>query len=126
MRQEVFQLFDDIIVERRDRSAFAGDLGSDALKDLRFGARIDQQALLRLAKHVYEARRHDQSLRVDLAFRSRAIQPAYLDNSISAYCYIGVKPWIAGPVDDPSVRYDDVVFIGLSFENLRCSAGNKH
>ena len=53
---------DDGVIERRDGTAFARDLGRDALVDLRGQARIDQDRQFRLAQHVDEAGRDDHAV----------------------------------------------------------------
>ncbi len=57
-------------------AAFAGDLGGDALIDLRRQVRVHQDGQFRLAQHVDESGRDHHAVRIDGALRGRAFQVA--------------------------------------------------
>ena len=101
---------DHAVVDRRDRRAFAGDLGGDALGDLAGHAVVDQHVELRLAEQVDETGRDDQA-----GWRRCACRPARRRRlPIAAMrspmiADVGAEPRRAGAVDDAAVGEDDVV-----------------
>ena len=58
----------------RHRRALADDVDRHSLADLALGIAVGQQALIRMRVQIDEARRHDQSFRVDLPRRRGAGQ----------------------------------------------------
>src|SRR5438874_6074762 len=54
MFKDRIDLLKDVIIQRSGRPALTCHLGCNRLKDLRFGARVDKQIQLRLAKHIDE------------------------------------------------------------------------
>ena len=58
-----------VLVHRRDRTAFAGDLRRDPLENLGRQMRIHQNRQLGLPQHVDEPRRHHHPVRVDCRLR---------------------------------------------------------
>ena len=99
---------DDGVIQRRDGTAFAGDLGGDALIDLRGQARIDQDGQLRLAQHVDEAGSDDHAVGVDGARALRVAQIADGGDLAVANADVARVPGRAGAVDDVAVGDDDV------------------
>src|SRR5262249_62242103 len=88
--------------------SLAGDLGRDALHDLAGRARIDQHVEFRLTQQVDEARRHDQIRRVDLRLRLGVRETPDRRNPIARYTDVTAKPRRSGPVDDATVRNQNV------------------
>src|SRR6185503_16264821 len=88
------------LARRRRRAALAGDLGGDALTDLRLGRWIDEQRVLGLAEHVDEAGRDELAARLDAATRTGAREVANGGDLVAADADVGAKPGRAGAVDD--------------------------
>ena len=65
--EKVFLFFDLSFVDRCNRLAFASNLGGDTHHHFAHRARIDQQIGFRLAQHVDESGRNDETLRIDRA-----------------------------------------------------------
>ena len=61
-------LFQYVIIQWGRRPAFAGNFGGDALKDFRFGARVNQQIQFGLAEHIDETGSYDHAARVEDSF----------------------------------------------------------
>ena len=85
---------------RRDRLALAGDLGGDALADLRLDAVVGEEEALRLAEHVDEARRHHAVAQLDAPACAGARQVAHRGYAIAPDAHVGAEPRSAGAVDD--------------------------
>src|SRR5581483_2789785 len=110
--EEILLVFDERVVQRRDRVAFAGDLGRNALRELAHGAVVNEQVGLRLAEHVNEARRDDEAARLDNARRGCALRRAADEGDlVAADADVAVEPWVAGAVYDATVADKDVVLL---------------
>ncbi len=107
-------LGDHPIVDRRNRCAFAGDLGRDALGDLARHAVVDEDVELRLAQQVDEAGGDNQAGGVDPLTRLRVLQVADGGDAVAADRDIGAKPRRARAIDDAAVGEDEVVAGGGS------------
>src|SRR4029079_17454388 len=55
-REPAHDTAEDLVADRGHGSQLAGELGGDALTDLRLGARVDQDRQLALAEQVDESR----------------------------------------------------------------------
>ena len=99
---------DDGVVLRRDRTAFASNLRSDALVNLRRQARIDQDGQLRLAQHVDEARSHDHAVCVDGSIALRIAEISDGRDLAGANPHVARIPRRSGAIDDVAVGDDDV------------------
>ena len=106
--EKVFLLFDLAFVDRRDRLAFAGDLSRHTHHHFAHRAWIDQQVRFRLAQHVDEARRDDETLRVDRARRGGLRQLADTHDAIAFDRDIGDVSCASGAVDDASVSDQEI------------------
>ena len=100
---------DDGVIERRGRTAFAGELGGDALKDFGRQMRVHQDGQLGLAEHVNEARRDDHAVRVNGALGLRRAQKADGGDASVANADVAGVPGRAGAVNDVAVADDEVV-----------------
>ncbi len=99
---------DDGVIQRRDRTAFAGDLGRDALVDLRGQARIHQDGQFRLAQHVDKAGSDDHAVDIN---RARALRVAQISDGgdfAVANADVARVPRRAGAVDDVAVGDDEI------------------
>ncbi len=103
--------FDHRVVEWRDRIAFAGDLGGDALKDFGGQVRVHQDRKFRLAEHIDEARRDYQPVCIDHAFGGCVGElpdggdPAGLNRDVTRI------PGRPRAVDDVAIADDEVVVL---------------
>jgi len=120
MRVRRLALLDHLGVERRHRFAFSGDLGGDALEDLRRHMRIDQHGDFRLTKHVDESRRHDQAVGVDHLPGMRVGEVADRGDATILHGDIGRVPGRTRTVDDVAVADDGVVLDAGSRRWHRC------
>jgi hypothetical protein len=98
----------DCVVERRDRSPFAGNLGGDALVDLGGEVWVHENRRFRLAEHVDEPRRHDHAVGVDAACGWLIGEAADRGNASAAKTDVSRVPGRARPVDDAAVLDHDV------------------
>ena len=103
----------DRVIQRRCRSAFAGNFCRDALVDFRRQARIDQNGQLRLPKHIDESRRNHFASSIDGSGASRCVEIADSHNLAVPDSNISGVPGRAGAIDDVAVGDDNV-------ERLRC------
>jgi len=103
---------DQLLVEWRDRAAFARDLGGDALKDLRRQMRIDQNREFRLAQHIDKARSNDETLRVNHAAALRIGERADLRDAPVGDADVAGIPWRASAVDNVAVANDEIKLLG--------------
>ena len=78
-----------------------------------------------MSVQVDEARRDDQSVRVDRSFGARAIQTANRDDPIAPDPDIAREPGIAGSVNDVAAANQEVVIGLLSAQPGRAS-GSRH
>ena len=100
------------VVGGSDGVAFAGDLGSDALRQLADRLLVDEQVGFRLAEHVDEAGRDDQTFGVDGALGDqRGISLAHECHAISDDADVGVDPGIAAAIDDAAIADEVVEFL---------------
>ena len=99
---------DDGIIQRRCRIAFAGDLGGDALVNLRGQSGIDQDRHLGLAQHVDETRGNHLALSVDGPRSRRGAQIADGGNFPVANSDVTRIPRRSGAIDDVAVGDDQV------------------
>ena len=108
---DVVAFGDLALVGRGDRLALAGDLGGDSLRNLRCGAGVDEDGILRLPEEVEEAGRDDELRGVDGAFRRAARESAGgLERGDPAVgdAEVGAKPGGAGAVDDLAAGDEEV------------------
>ncbi len=103
---------DHLLTERGNRTALAGDLGRDALKDFRRQVRIHQDGKLRLAQHVDETGRHHEALGVDDAASLRSGECADLRDAAIDDADIAGIPRRAGAVNDMAIANDDIERLG--------------
>ena len=97
-----------LVVHRRNRHAFAGDLGGDALGDLAGRPAVDEHVELGLAEQVDEAGRHHQAGGVDPRRGLGRRQVAERGDPVAGDADVGAEPRGAGAVDDLAVGDHDV------------------
>jgi len=107
--EERLQLGEERLVQRRRRDTLSGNLGGDALPDLRFDAIVDQHVQLRLAEQVDEPGRDHPLADVDPADGTRAREVAHRRDPVALDPHVGAEPGRAGPVDHPAVGEHQVV-----------------
>ena len=98
----------DSIVERRDGTAFAGNLGGDSLIDFRRQTRFDEDGEFGLAEHVDEAGRDDLAGGVNGALAGRGSKVADRGDFSLADADIAGIPRGTSAVDDVAVGDDKV------------------
>src|SRR5207244_1762045 len=103
------QLPEQACVRRRDGAPLAGDLGGDALADLRLDPGVDQDVPLRLAEQVDEAGGDHAAPHVDAARRARLCQIADGGDAVPADPDVGPEPGRARPIDHATAGEDQVV-----------------
>jgi hypothetical protein len=95
--------FDNGICQRRYGAAFTGNLGCNALVNLRRKARLDKNRQLGLSQHVDEAGCNNQTVRIDGALGWSAGQISDCDDLAITNSDIARVPRRAGAIDDVSV-----------------------
>src|SRR3954470_13530256 len=108
LAQEVLVLLDPARGHRSGRDAFAGQLGGDALADLRLRPWIDEDLHLALAEQVDEPGAEREPVQVDAAARPCLLQIADGGDPGPADRHVGTEPGRAGPVDHAGVGKDQV------------------
>ena len=99
---------DDGVIQGRDGTAFAGDLGRDALIDFRGQAGIHQDGQLRLAQHVDKAGSDNHAVDINRARALRGAQIADGGDLAVADADVAGVPGRAGAVDDVAVGDDGI------------------
>jgi hypothetical protein len=99
---ERFPLGEDGRGDRGDGLAFTGDLGGDALPDLRLHPIVDEEERLGLAQEVDEPGSDHPTPGVDAPARFGPGQVANRDDAVPLHAHVGPEPRSAGPVHDPA------------------------
>jgi hypothetical protein len=111
-REPAHDAAEDLVADRGHRSELAGELGGDALADLRLGAGIDQHRQLALAEQVDEPRGDHVVVGIDAELGRSVAQVAHPDDAVSLDAHVGPEPGAARAVDDPSTLDDQVQLLG--------------
>ena len=104
---------EDRVVHRRWGRSLTENLGGDTLSDLADRAAVaDGERGLRLALHVDEARRDDETGRIDGLLSARAVERVRrrdCDDAVAFDRYVAEEPWVAGSVDDSAILDDEII-----------------
>jgi hypothetical protein len=106
------EVFLQLVVERSDRCAFAGDLRGHALGDLAGGAVVHQDVEFGLALNVDEPGRSHQAGGVNALPGRGIMQVAHGGDAVAGNSNVAHEPWRACAVDDASAP-DDVIELRL-------------
>src|SRR5438034_5117504 len=101
-------MLNDAVIQRRSRPAFARNLCSDALVNLRRQPWINQNRSFRLSQHVDESRGHDHFASIDGALSCGLAQITDRCDFAVADSDISRIPRRASAVDDVTVCNDEV------------------
>ena len=113
--KKIGMLLVELVVGRRDRVAFAGDLRGDALCQLADRLLVDEQVHFRLAEHVNEAGRDDQAGGVNGALgRDGRVGLADESNAIADDAHIRINPGIAAAIHHAAIADERVVLLGCN------------
>src|SRR5262245_61434137 len=109
MLEQGLHLFHYVFIQRRRRSALAGDFGGYPLKELGFRPWINQQIQFRLAQHIDKPRGNYKSRSIDSAPGLGMTKVGNSRHAVTTNSYVSIEPWTAGAIHDAPIRDYQVV-----------------
>ena len=109
------EVFLQLVVERSDRCAFAGDLRGHALGDLAGGAVVHQDVEFGLALNVDESRRRHKTSGIDSPLGNCVVQITDLGDAVAKNPNISVCPGGTGAINDAGSADYKIVIALLPF-----------